>query len=290
MEVLKKHSIGQNVKILQQLLNIPQTGIFGEKTEISVKHFQSLNKLKADGIVGIKTWEALDNLDTDENKKDNLLYEKYHLPSNEYSLEKSIKEYIYLHHTAGWQNPYKVIDGWARDSRGIIGTEFVIGGQNIYNNDFSNDGKILQAFPEGNYGWHLGKNGNHNMHKNSIGIELTNFGYLVDSKTYTGQIVNENQITKLNEKFRGFELWHKYSDNQIKSLESILYFIKERDSIDIRKGLPELIKKVGAKAFEFNENAFYGRVKGIWTHTNTRKDKFDCFPQQELLDMLVSLQ
>lgn len=289
MEVLKKHSVSQNVKILQQLLNIPQTGIFGEKTEIAVKRFQSLNKLKADGIVGIKTWEALDDLDTDESKKDNLLYEKYYLPSNEYSLEKSIKEYIYLHHTSGWQNPYKVIDGWAKDSRGIIGTEFVIGGQNIYNNEFSNDGKILQAFPEGHYGWHLGKNGNHKMHKNSIGVELTNFGYLVDSKTYTGQIVNENQIAKLNEKFRGFELWHKYSDNQIKSLEGILNFIKERDSIDIRKGLPELIKKVGAKAFEFNENAFYGRVKGIWTHTNTRKDKFDCFPQQELLDMLVSL-
>jgi hypothetical protein len=290
MEILKKHSVGQNVKILQQLLNIPQTGIFGEKTEIAVKLFQSLNKLKSDGIVGLKTWGALDDLDTDETKKDNLLFEKYYLPNNEYSLEKSTKEYIYLHHTSGWQNPYKVIDGWAKDTRGIIGTEFVIGGQNIYNNDFSNDGKILQAFPEGHYAWHLGKNGNHNMHKNSIGIELTNFGYLVDSKTYTGQIVNENQIAKLNEKFRGFKLWHKYSDNQIKSLQDILYFIKERDSIDIRKGLPELIKKVGTKAFEFNKNAFYGRVKGVWTHTNTRKDKFDCFPQQELLDMLVSLQ
>jgi hypothetical protein len=27
----------------------------------------------------------------------------------------------------------------------------------------------------------------------------------------------------------------------------------------------------------------------MWTHTNTRKDKFDMFPQQELLDMLISL-
>ena len=40
--------------------------------------------------------------------------------------------------------------------------------------------------------------------------------------------------------------------------------------------------------FEFNEDAFYGKIKGMWTHTNTRKDKFDMFPQQELLDMLVS--
>ena len=30
------------------------------------------------------------------------------------------------------------------------------------------------------------------------------------------------------------------------------------------------------------------RVKGMWTHTNTRKDKFDMF-RNELLDMLVGL-
>jgi hypothetical protein len=27
----------------------------------------------------------------------------------------------------------------------------------------------------------------------------------------------------------------------------------------------------------------------MWTHTNTRRDKFDMFPQQELIDMLLSL-
>jgi len=30
-------------------------------------------------------------------------------------------------------------------------------------------------------------------------------------------------------------------------------------------------------------------VKGLWTHTNTRKDKFDMFPQDELLNMLTNL-
>ena len=34
---------------------------------------------------------------------------------------------------------------------------------------------------------------------------------------------------------------------------------------------------------------YYGKVKGMWTHTNTRKDKSDMFPQQELIDMLLSL-
>ena len=53
--------------------------------------------------------------------------------------------------------------------------------------------------------------------------------------------------------------------------------------------MPAWIKERGADAFEFNEDAYYGRVKGLLTHTNTRKDKVDMFPQPELMDMLLSL-
>jgi hypothetical protein len=66
-------------------------------------------------------------------------------------------------------------------------------------------------------------------------------------------------------------------------------FIATRDNIDVRKGLVQEIKAKGAAGFEFNENAYYGRVKGMWTHTNTRKDKVDMFPQPELIDMLLSI-
>ncbi len=66
-------------------------------------------------------------------------------------------------------------------------------------------------------------------------------------------------------------------------------YISERDSIDVRKGLVQEIRNKGAAGFEFNSDAYYGKVKGMWTHTNTRKDKSDMFPQQELIDMLLSL-
>jgi hypothetical protein len=117
----------------------------------------------------------------------------------------------------------------------------------------------------------------------------SNFGYVKDGKTYAGTTVEESQIVTLAKPFRGHSTWHRYSDKQIKALEQWLKFIAERDNIDITAGLPALVKEKGADAFEFNEDAYYGRVKGVWTHTNTRKDKFDMFPQQELLDMLVSL-
>lgn len=64
MEVLKKGSRGNDVKTLQRLLHLYEDGIFGALTEEAVKEFQEAHGLVADGIVGKKTWEALQNGDT----------------------------------------------------------------------------------------------------------------------------------------------------------------------------------------------------------------------------------
>ena len=127
------------------------------------------------------------------------------------------------------------------------------------------------------------------MHTHSVGIEVCNFGYLKNGKTYAGTTADKSQIVTLDEEFKSFKKWHRYSDKQIESLRLLILHIGDRDNIDIREGLPKWIKDKGAKAFEFNSDAYYGKVKGLLTHTNTRKDKFDMFPQQELLDMLISL-
>jgi hypothetical protein len=127
------------------------------------------------------------------------------------------------------------------------------------------------------------------MHKNSVAIEVCNFGYLVNGNAYQGTAAEKSQIVTLNKPFRGYKQWHKYSDTQIESLRKLILHVADRDNIDVRAGLPALIKEKGADAFEWNSDAYHGRVKGLWTHTNTRKDKTDMFPQPELMDMLVSL-
>ena len=292
--ILKKGSRGKEVKELQEFLEIGADGIFGKGTESSVKKWQSLNNLIADGIVGPATWDAMGLATTDNSEQiytteNGLIIEKHFLPLGEYKSGPTNKEYAFLHHTAGWQNPFKTIDNWGRDNRGAVATEFVLGGQSIKGNDTKYDGKMVQAFPEGGYGWHLGKNGSQHMHTHSVGIEVNNFGYIKDGKTYAGTTAHESQIVTLDKPFRGYKTWHRYSDAQIEALHKWVLWIGERDGIDIRAGLPSLVKEKGADAFEFNEDAYYGRVKGLWTHTNTRKDKSDMFPQQELLDMLTSL-
>ena len=292
--LLKVGSKGKEVKELQEFLEIGADGIFGKGTESSVKKWQSENGLVADGIVGPATWDAMGLATTDSSEQiytteNGLVIEKYFLPKGEYKNGPTNKEYVFLHHTAGWHNPFRTIDHWGRDSRGAVATEFVLGGQSVKGNDFKYDGKMVQAFPEGAYGWHLGKNGSQHMHTHSVGIEVNNFGYIVNGKTYAGTRVDESQIVTLKESFRGHKTWHKYSDKQIEAIRLWLLWIAERDNIDVREGLPSLIKEKGAKAFDFNPDAYYGKVKGTWTHTNTRKDKFDMFPQEELLEMLITL-
>lgn len=292
--LLKLGSRGKEVKELQEFLDIEADGIFGKGTETVVKKWQSDNGLTADGIVGPATWDCMGIATTDNSEKvytteNGLVVNRHFLPTGEYKSGPTNKEYIFLHHTAGWHNPYNCIDQWGRDNRGAVATEFVLGGPSVKGNDTKYDGEMVQAFPEGGYGWHLGKNGSQHMHTHSVGIEVCNFGYVVNGKTYAGTIVDDSQIVTLDKPFRGHKTWHRYSDKQIEQLEKWMKFIGERDGIDIRAGLPSLIKEKGAAAFEFNEDAYYGKVKGTWTHTNTRKDKFDLFPQQELMDMLVSL-
>ena len=58
MNTLKLQSKGDDVKTLQNKLNLVVDGIFGPITENAVKVFQKKNGLTPDGIVGPNTWKA----------------------------------------------------------------------------------------------------------------------------------------------------------------------------------------------------------------------------------------
>lgn len=284
------------VKSIQSFLGLKSDGIFGKDTERAVIDFQYKNNLVADGIVGPKTLELMGILDTDQSsnviKSGDLIINKSYLPDDEYITESvSISnDYIVLHHTAGWNNPYNVVRDWGSDTRGKIATEFVIGGVNAKTGDTTYDGVVVKSFPDGCQGWHIGNSGSSFMNKHSVGIEMCNFGYL-DSKmrTYTNTQCDPNQICELNEPFRGYKYWHKYSDKQLYSLKRLIEYVGVRDNIDIRNGIVKWINKEGIKAFDYHQDAYDGKVRGLITHANIRKDKFDLFPQQELIDMLLTL-
>lgn len=65
LNTLRGGSTGQQVKTLQRLLNSmgyacgAVDGIFGDKTLVAVKKFQTAERLDVDGVVGRDTWTAL---------------------------------------------------------------------------------------------------------------------------------------------------------------------------------------------------------------------------------------
>mgnify|MGYP001250617512 CR=1 FL=1 len=306
MKPVKIGDRGKDVITLQTKLGITADGHFGPQTEKAVERFQLDKDLPVTGIVSSDMWILLFNLKNtipEEVDMDSDIYSQYfttnykqiihkhYLPKGEYVDGPVNNEYIFIHHTAGNANPYRCIDHWGRDTRGRIATEFVLGGPNHRNGSLDYDGTMVQAFPEGCMGYHLGRTGSGYMNKHSVGLEICNMGYLTDDKrTYVNSKCIDSQAIELEVPFRGYKWWHAYSEEQIKATEKWLRFVGERDKVDIRLGLKQFIKKFGPdKGFGFQEDAFYGKVKGLLTHTNVRKDKSDCYPHPDLVDMILSL-
>lgn len=275
-------------------------GIFGAKTEAAVRDFQKKNKLGVDGIVGPQTWTALGfktttstiNETSSFTTPNGLVIENKFLSSREYVHDKKYtNDYIILHHTAGHDNPGNVVTNWDRDSRGRVCTEFVNGGQNINGTQKTYDGKVVKAFPDAGAGYHIGASGigsaKYDMH--AVGIENCCMGHVKNGKVYTGAAIAPSQIVTLAKPFRGYTQFHRYSDKQLESLRKLLLFIADRDNIDLHKGIYEWIKKQGVNAFDYQPDAYNGKVKGMVTHANIRKDKEDMFPQPELIDMILTL-
>jgi hypothetical protein len=325
MEYLKLGSRGLEVKALQVYLNsvgfrIAESGpgspgneteFFGALTETALKRFQQSKGINATGILGPQTRSIMGFLDADDmyQERHKNWYEQNgikiaHLPRGEYVDVNTRKEYLFYHHTGGWEIAENVIHGWAKDNRGRIATEFVISGQSLTKDTKAHDGRIVQAFPTGRYAWHLGATGSNYMHTNSIGIEVCSHGalrrhtdgnvyslYAWDYKDFSPNYrAHANQIVELVSPYKGFNLFHRYSDAQLESLKKLTLAIAERDSIDVRAGVPTWVKQEGVeKAFAFRNDAWSGKVKGLLVHGNVTRDKHDMYPQQELVDMMLSL-
>ena len=304
--LLKKGSRGEEVKQLQTALGIGSDGVFGSGTETAVKKFQKDNGLAIDGLVGPGTWEAI-GIDTDSfeaateteyTTKDGLVIDRQYLDKDEYVRDYGKIEPLgfFIHHTAGWDNPYATIRNWNNDKRGRVATQYCIGGSNVKGKEAKHDGVVVECFPNNYLGWHLGKVGKFAISKFSGGVELNNFGYLTKKGdkyyTYVNTEVKEEFVCDLGYEFRGKRYWHAYSDKQIESLRLLILHLRDiYPKMDLVNGLPKLLKEGvdPADAFEFNTDAYNAKQFGLWTHTNVRKDKFDCFPQPELVEMLKQL-
>lgn len=207
------------------------------------------------------------------------------LSIGQYVREESKKTAIVFHHTAGNHRPDNQINFWDSDLLGRIGTHYVIGGISSDGKDKTYDGDIFQAIDDKYYAFHLGIKGNLNrFDKQSIGIELCNYGYLVKSQNgkfynYVQKEVHPDQVVDLGYRWKGYQYWHKYTDAQIQSLKELLTMLLKVHEISKTK-----------VDFDFHSELMnLQKITGIYTHVNFRKDKFDNSPQPNLIKMLNSL-
>lgn len=311
--ILREGSAGNDVKYMQTRLkklkffNHPTaTGNFGPITTKSVKEFQKANGLRVDGVVGNKTWYKLFDGNTSSNTnvssnskfkyKPSLItaegleiYDKL-LGDGEYIKTVNKKKTIYLHHTSGGSRPDWVSSSWDRDDKNgrpyRVATAYVVGRRASSNGDSTFDGKVFRTFDDKYWAYHLGVSGTNGKYdKNSIGIEVCNYGYckVVDDKfiNYVNREVPANEVVDLGKEFRGYRYWERYTDEQIESLRKLLVYLIDKYDIDFERGIYDW------DWFEYDKSKLEGT--GLRAHVQVRKDKTDMFPQKELIDMLNSL-
>lgn len=294
-----------DIKKIQEQLGIPITGILDDFTQAAWKNYCIKNGLKYSVLVGESEDEedehdqTLGFISTDLSEFKPQI-KSFLLSPTQYFKGPTKKESIFIHFTAGWDNPYSVINDWNKDSRGQVGTQFVIGGQNAQTLEDKYDGEIVQCFPNyGCYGWHLGI-GNTSVHRNSIGVEVCNIGPLSkagnDYLMWANKKVNPEIIIDLKQEYRGYKYFQKITDNQLHALNFLLTKVANDNGIDITKGLKERIKKLGKwKAFDFDQDIKDGKVKGLFCHANVSGknryggyEKWDWPPMDNLCDLILS--
>lgn len=222
------------------------------------------------------------------------------LEAGEYYKEVCEKDTLYIHHTAGGHRPDWTIDGWERDKSkngGIlpVGTAYVIGGISTSDKNADYDGLIYRAFDDKYWAHHLGLEvvNNKLLNQKSVAIEICNYGPLTKTKdgiflNYVNKAVPPEMVEELSTPFRTFKYYHKYTDKQLIALKELMQDIAQRHpKIDLKKGLQLFINQ-GAAALDINQGAVKG-VPGLWSHTNVRKDKFDVWPQPQLIDLIKQL-
>jgi len=193
---------------------------------------------------------------------------------------------VFVHNS----RPDWTIKSWDRDGKSNkpyrIATSYVMGRRASSNGDDAFDGKTFRCFDDKYWAYHLGVKGTKGKYdKNSIGIEMCNYGYcrVVDGKfiNYVSREVPADEVVDLGKEFRGYRYWEKYTDEQIENLRKLLIYLIDKHDIEIEHGIYDW------DWFNYEHDKLKG--VGIRTHVQVRNDKTDMFPQQELIDMLNSL-
>jgi hypothetical protein len=224
-------------------------------------------------------------------------YKAIYFPEDQYKPQGTDKGQIVLHHTVSGKSVEGVVYHW-RSNGDRVATSFVV----------SRDGDVYQLYSTGFWGIHLFLNDEPfeimnaeyraadnqienigayraGMEKASIGIEIDSWGGLVQKDD--GSWWNYNKTVQVPDAnvvlypagWRGYDAFEKYTDRQLEATAVILKALNTKWKIPLT---------YNEDMWDFSPNAM-NKVNGVWTHVSFRKDKSDCHPQVQMIDMLKGL-
>lgn len=193
----------------------------------------------------------------------------YRLAEDQYVRQRTIKDLIVLHFTAG-QTCASAFHTWAATADRVATAYGVDPGGTIY-----------EFFPAEYYAYHLGIQGTQRHDKRSIGIEIANVGPLKLSRT--GEWLHywpkhfETRFCQIAEthryvekSYRGFDYYAAMPAAQQAAVGELVRHLAARFHVPVEWDS-------AAEAGEYAP-AHFETYKGIASHANFRADKFDVGP------------
>ena len=179
-----------------------------------------------------------------------------------YYATKTTKKSICLHFTVG----YIKSDTTALSTKdNCVSVSYVV----------DRSGRIYEMFPDTEWSYHLGSGavgGNGAMSKQSIGIEISNYGPLKLSGENLVDAYGNNYCTVAEKQFydqlnyRGYDYFASMTETQISATAALIKYLGRKHDIPMNFKPDDTPFANNAEAIAF---------KGVFYHTNVRKDKFD---------------
>jgi len=230
-------------------------------------------------------WQTLKPIDLSK-------IETINFPVDQYIQEIHTKKQICLHHTVSGDGVNGDISTWENDPRRIATCIIVDRG-----------GTPWQLFSSKYWAYHLAC-GNSTLDKQSIAIEIDNWGWLIQGDGTVKQFGKNNDGTPrliytepgryytcygnyvytvnqyYPEGFMGYNYYEKYNNAQIQTVGELLLYWKNAYGISL---------KYNEDMWDKSNRALSSK-NGVWTHVSYRgSGKSDCHPQPEFIEMLKTL-
>lgn len=190
---------------------------------------------------------------------------------------------IALHHTAGGS----IIEAfnWWNQTKEVVGTPYGI----------ERDGTLYECFPVRQWAYQFGLSNvtpaqKSTFEKGVVGIELASYGWVLKEgneffsypawpqKTRRVKIKSED-VVELKESWRGHKFWHRYTEKQIETTVKLCRYLVDEFKIQVQENLETF--------FEYDLSVVKEKKSGIWSHTTVRKDKYDVYPDPDLIKALM---